>query len=64
MASRHKITNTEANIEMKVSKSLSDEIIISYKDLVELKVIEPNFPMWEMQKGEQKKGKLRTQDNG
>ena len=41
VTSRHKITNTIANIEVKVSKSLSDKIIISCSDAGNTKSVAP-----------------------
>ena len=34
---QHRVTKTSTDIEMKVSKELKDEVLVSYQDLVDLK---------------------------
>ena len=47
---QHRVTKSATDIEVKVSNSIKDEIIVSYQDLLDLKVIEPNFPMGKCKK--------------
>ena len=46
----HWITKTSAEIEMKVSNNLDNEVLIAYQDLVNLKVIAPEVPLGECRK--------------
>ena len=46
-ASTHKITKRSVDLELKVSRDLKDEIIISYWDLVRFRVLSLDFPFTE-----------------